>query len=241
MNFYARHIGDYLKDTAHLSLLHHGIYARLMDVYYTRELGFGDGEAQRLIGARTKEERMATDEVLAEFFTHCEGTWIQTRCDEEIAGYRHKQELAKRSADARWSKSGRNANAFSSGDANDMRTHSDGNAPKPTPIPKNQEETSVAIATAAAAADGQEAIFALGVPLLIAAGVPEKNARSFFGRLRKFNPDTAIVAAIDRCAKAHALQPVEFLQGCLKTSAHFNRQEAMEQDAARVAAEWAAT
>lgn len=97
-----------------------------------------------------------------------------------------------------------------------------------------------AIASAAAAAhsDAQEAIFALGVPMLMAAGVPEKNARSMLGRLRKYNPDHAVVAAIDRCAKANALQPVEFLQGCLKTSAHFNRQEAQEHDAKRVAAEW---
>lgn len=126
----------------------------------------------------------------------------------------------------------------------------------PADVPRDTQETndtgtgtgtgsrdkkdSVAIATAAAAAqtDAQEAVFALGVPMLTAAGVPEKNARSFLGRLRKFNTDTAVVRAIDQCAKAHALQPVEFLQGCLKTSTHFNRQEAQEQDAARVAAEW---
>jgi uncharacterized protein YdaU (DUF1376 family) len=32
VNYYERHIGDYLKDTAHLSLLEHGIYTRLLDV-----------------------------------------------------------------------------------------------------------------------------------------------------------------------------------------------------------------
>jgi uncharacterized protein YdaU (DUF1376 family) len=139
VNFYARHIGDYLKDTAHLSLLHHGIYARLLDVYYTREAGFAEGEAHRLIGARTRDERKATDEVLAEFFKLADGVWVQGRCDEEIAAYKHKQELAKRSADARWARSGRNANASASGDAEPMRTHSDGNAPNPNPIPKEKE------------------------------------------------------------------------------------------------------
>ena len=39
MNFYKRHIGDYIKKAGHLTLLEHGIYARLMDVYYTREAG----------------------------------------------------------------------------------------------------------------------------------------------------------------------------------------------------------
>ena len=34
MNYHKRHIGDYLKDTAHLSLLEH-VYARLLDVRTT--------------------------------------------------------------------------------------------------------------------------------------------------------------------------------------------------------------
>jgi hypothetical protein len=103
-----------------------------------------------------------------------------------------------------------------------------------------EEKRTEAIASAAAAAriDDQEAIFALGVPLLLSAGVPEKNARSFFGRLRKFNTDPAIVLAIDRCAKVNALQPIEFLQGCLKTTKHFNAQEALEASNRAVGDEW---
>lgn len=84
MNFYKRHIGDYLKDTAHLSLLEHGIYARLMDVYYTRESGIPDGQAARLIGARTKEETQALRAVLGEFFELADGIWVQARCEREI-------------------------------------------------------------------------------------------------------------------------------------------------------------
>ena len=47
MNYYKRHIGDYLKDTAHLSLLEHGVYARLLDVYYTRETAIPDDHLRR--------------------------------------------------------------------------------------------------------------------------------------------------------------------------------------------------
>lgn len=72
------------------------------------------------------------------------------------------------------------------------------------------------------AIDPAEAIFALGLPLLLAAAVPEKNARSFLGFLRKQaktkGGDKAVVDAINRCMEAHALQPVEFLQGCFKTA-----------------------
>jgi uncharacterized protein YdaU (DUF1376 family) len=85
MNFYKRHIGDYLKDTAHLSLLEHGVYSRLLDVYYTRESGIPDAQAARLIGARGKDETAALKVVLGEFFQLVDGTWIQDRCEREIA------------------------------------------------------------------------------------------------------------------------------------------------------------
>lgn len=117
VNYYERHIGDYLKDTAHLSLLEHGIYSRLLDVYYTRETGIDAGAAARLIGARSKDELSAMKTVLEEFFTLVDGVWKQGRCDREIERYQDKQRKAKASADARWSHNERNANA--------MRTHTE--------------------------------------------------------------------------------------------------------------------
>ena len=139
MNYYGRHIGDYLKDTAHLSLLEHGVYTRLMDVYYTREALLPEDQVARLIGARSKEEKEALAAVLGEFFLLHEGAWSQLRCDREIARYQDKQRKAKASADARWAQSDRNADA--STDA--MRTHSEGNAPSnqsPVTIPKSNTE-----------------------------------------------------------------------------------------------------
>lgn len=84
MNFYKRHIGDYIKKAGHLTLLEHGIYARLMDVYYTREAGIPEDKAARLIGARSKDEQQALTNVLDEFFTLVDGLWMQNRCEEEI-------------------------------------------------------------------------------------------------------------------------------------------------------------
>lgn len=96
MNYYERHIGDYLKDTAHLSLLEHGVYSRLLDVYYTRECPISDAEAARLIGARSRDEKAALRAVLAEFFYMKEGSldWSHKRCDAEIARYLEIQEDA---------------------------------------------------------------------------------------------------------------------------------------------------
>ncbi|MGI4938357.1 MAG: DUF1376 domain-containing protein [Janthinobacterium lividum] len=85
MNFYKRHIGDYIKDAGHLSLLEHGVYCRLLDVYYTRETGIPEDKAARLVGARSKDELAALGTVLEEFFTLTAGVWRQHRCEEEIA------------------------------------------------------------------------------------------------------------------------------------------------------------
>lgn len=109
MNYYPRHIGDYLTATAHLSLLEHGVYARLLDVYYTREAPIPDAQAERLVGARTQEERDAVRVVLEEFFELVGGEWRQSRCDEEIAKYHEKSDKAKASAAA--SVNARQANA----------------------------------------------------------------------------------------------------------------------------------
>lgn len=94
MNYYERHIGDYLKDTAHLSLLEHGVYTRLLDVYYTREGPIPEDQAARLISARSKDEREALQAVLSEFFVLIDGAWNQKRCDEELLAYREGQDGA---------------------------------------------------------------------------------------------------------------------------------------------------
>jgi uncharacterized protein YdaU (DUF1376 family) len=137
VNYYERHIGDYLKDTAHLSLLEHGIYTRLLDVYYTRESALPDDQVARLIGARSKEEKEALLAVLQEFFQRTESGWSQDRCDREIARYLDKQAKAKASADARWSAQRTQSDGNANASTNAMRTQSDGNAPSnQTPVSK---------------------------------------------------------------------------------------------------------
>ena len=92
MNYYKRHIGDYMKDASHLSLLEHGVYMRLLDVYYTREVPIPVDQAARLISARSKDEREALSVVADEFFTVVDGCYTQTRCGAEIAAMLQKAE-----------------------------------------------------------------------------------------------------------------------------------------------------
>ncbi|MCB9902383.1 MAG: YdaU family protein [Planctomycetes bacterium] len=124
MNYYERHLGDYAKDAGHLSLVEHGAYTLLLDRYYATEKPIPKTDAYRVCRASARQERAAVDRVLAEFFVESPDGWVNKRCEEEIARFSDKREKAKRSADARWKASERNANA--SADA--MRTHSVGNA-----------------------------------------------------------------------------------------------------------------
>ena len=91
MNYYQRHIGDYARDTRHLSLLEHGVYAVLLDVYYTREVPFSDeADAIRQVAARSEAERAAVQQLLADFFVRSMDGWRHKRCDAEISKYREK-------------------------------------------------------------------------------------------------------------------------------------------------------
>lgn len=121
MHYYQHHIGDYRKDTSHLTLLEHGIYRQLLDLYYISEKPL-DANALRLICARTEEEQQIAIQLLNEFFTKEDGKFYHSRCDAEIEAYHGKKTKAKASADARWNKN----NGLQ--DANALRTDCDGNA-----------------------------------------------------------------------------------------------------------------
>ena len=135
MNYYERHIGDYLKDTAHLSLLEHGVYSRLLDVYYTRESAIPSKDVMRLVGARSKDEKAAVQTVLAEFFVMEEhGDWVQLRCEREIRRYQDKSEKARASINARWAKSKNERNTNVSHELYERTTDDIHRAP----VPSNQ-------------------------------------------------------------------------------------------------------
>lgn len=84
MNYYEHHLGDYAKDTGHLSMLEHGAYRILLDRYYSTERGIPADQAHRLARARSDEECRAVDVVLEEFFDLVDGTWIHRRVEREI-------------------------------------------------------------------------------------------------------------------------------------------------------------
>lgn len=95
MNYYERHLGDYARDTAHLTLIEHGAYTVLLDRYYITEEGIPIDQAHRVARARSKEEKQAVDTVLSEFFTILNGMWVKRRVQEEITKVQTKVKAAQ--------------------------------------------------------------------------------------------------------------------------------------------------
>ena len=150
MNHYRHHIGDYRKDTSHLSLLEHGIYRQALDLYYLEEspLPADMQRLMRLLCVRNADEERALCAVLEDFFSLTNEGYVHARCERELEAIYAKSEKARESAGKRW---GREKQTVSSkkkaSDANAMRTHSERNAkamlpsnPVPSnPVPKGKD------------------------------------------------------------------------------------------------------
>ena len=136
LHYYQFNIGDYRRDTAHLSLLEHGIYRQLIDTYYLSEkpLCTDIATLMRTHCIRTADEEQSLKNVLHDFFELLEDGWHHRGCERVIDQYRAKSDKAKASAMARWGQS----------DANALQTHSKRNANgmltnNHKPITNNQE------------------------------------------------------------------------------------------------------
>lgn len=115
MVYYQHFIGDYRRDTRHLTLLEHGAYRELLDQYYLSEepIPLDESKLMRLLSARQDDEQQAIRNVLNDFFVQTDKGYIHKRCDIEIAEYHSKSQSASASAKARWKKEqGTNANAM---------------------------------------------------------------------------------------------------------------------------------
>lgn len=90
MHKYLHHIGDFVRDTVHLTALEECFYRRAMDFYYLNE-GPLPKETQsvfRRLRANTEEERQAVLNVLSDFFTDETDGFHNRRCDAEILNYK---------------------------------------------------------------------------------------------------------------------------------------------------------
>ena len=85
MNFFKLYIGDYQRDTAHLSITEHGAYLLMLQHYYATEKPLPTGKAlHRMLRAQDKGEREAIDAVAAQFWTVTADGLVNGRADAEI-------------------------------------------------------------------------------------------------------------------------------------------------------------
>ena len=111
MIFYKHFLGDYRRDTGHLSMLEHGAYRLLLDAFYATEkpLPLEPRRLYRLVGAVEAAERAAVDAVLDEFWERTQDGWTNARAAIELESQQDRSAKARASAMRRH-----------------MRTHSEG-------------------------------------------------------------------------------------------------------------------
>ena len=81
MNYYDKHIGDYIRDTVGLTMIEDGAYNRLIDQLYQTEraLPLDKKEIYRMARANSALERKAVDYVVAKFFFITDEGYMQKR------------------------------------------------------------------------------------------------------------------------------------------------------------------
>jgi uncharacterized protein YdaU (DUF1376 family) len=89
LHYYTFNIGDYRKDTVHLTRLEHSIYRDLIDWYYLDEkpIPVETQSVSRRLRLVSEEEAGALKNVLKDFFVLKDDGWHQARVDLEIEKY----------------------------------------------------------------------------------------------------------------------------------------------------------
>lgn len=87
MNYYRRYLGDYMRDTMHLSIVEHGAYTLLLDAYYASEkpLPVEYDALYRVCRAMSGQEKEAVKLVADRFFPVKDGARHNPRANREIA------------------------------------------------------------------------------------------------------------------------------------------------------------
>lgn len=92
MNFFKLYIGDYQRDTAHLSIAEHGAYSLMLQHFYATEKPLPTGKAlYRMLRADGPSDREAIDSIARQFWTEGEDGLINVRAAEEIRKSDHQR------------------------------------------------------------------------------------------------------------------------------------------------------
>jgi uncharacterized protein YdaU (DUF1376 family) len=115
VNFYKHFIGDYARDTAHLSMLEHAAYRLLLDHYYATERKLPmPAQCERICRASTEEEKLAVRTVLAQFFKN----GVNERAEEELKKIKDYGDAQAMRAHMRWQSKGNASHSHSHSNSN---------------------------------------------------------------------------------------------------------------------------
>jgi uncharacterized protein YdaU (DUF1376 family) len=218
MNFFKLYIGDYQRDTAHLSIAEHGAYMLMLQHYYATEKPLPIGKAlHRMLRAQDRVERDAIDAVAKQFWLDTPSGLVNGRADAEITKADAQADTNGRIAREREAK--RKAERKPDEQSTNRATN---DQPNQTPDTRqksgihSEDKSSGGRPPNGEPPTTRESVFATGVALITAAGVQEKNARSMLAMLCKRHGEEAVSAAISVTAEAHPGDPVSWLQTVLK-------------------------
>lgn len=104
MNWYKHYLGDYARDTTHLSVTEHGAYRLLIDHYYALRKPLPDDFAYlcRVARCHSRHEKSCLRTVLKTFFVSINHQVTHTRIDKEILKYQQIVDAARIAAAMRW-------------------------------------------------------------------------------------------------------------------------------------------
>jgi uncharacterized protein YdaU (DUF1376 family) len=210
------YIGEYMADTMSFTTEQHGAYMLLLMACWREKgkpLTGTDQDMATIAGLTQPKWRAMKDKLLAKFIVSEDGKVTHKRGLQEVmraqAVSKKRSEAGKNGASKRWQKDGKPmANAMANGMAN--ASQNDGQSQSHT--------NSVTTVTGGEPPTDRDLMFSNGVPLLTAAGVAEKHARSMLAGLAKAHGDAAVVQALNDCAAAKPVQPVSWLQAALRTT-----------------------
>lgn len=105
MQYYKRYMGDFIRDTGHLTLTERGAYDALLDHYYATMAPLPNDLAVlvRIARAQTKAEVEAVRTVVEQYFPpNGDGFRHNKRADEEIVKSLALSEKQRRNIGKRW-------------------------------------------------------------------------------------------------------------------------------------------
>jgi len=136
MHYYQFNIGDYIRETAHLSVNEDCAYRRIIDLYYESELPIPNKTKAVCRRIRMSGSEETITSVLNEFFyLNDDNCWHHIRCDKEIAAYKAKAQTAR----VNGSKGGRPKKPTETKPVNSGNPDKTNKKPKHKPLTTNQE------------------------------------------------------------------------------------------------------